>query len=97
MAMDVAGTAILIQLCSIGAVILSILRPTKCSSAVLPLIAGLAGVVGYLAPAYQLGQNWQMHWVISILTLASALCVLIVAFIRSYKKTQAQVLAELEK
>lgn len=95
MAMDVVGTAVLIQLCSIGAVILSVLRPTKASTALLPMIAGIAGVVGYLAPAYQLGQNWQLHLALGAVTAVCSLAVLLVAFIQSYKRTKAQVLADL--
>lgn len=94
-AMDVVGSAVLIQLCSIGALILSIARPTKCSTALLPLIAGIAAIVGYLDPVYQLGQNWVIHLVVGIITLVCALTVILFGFFASYKRTQQQVIADM--
>ena len=96
-AMDVVGTAVIIQLCSIGGAVLNVLRPGKSGNAVLPLAAGLAAVIGYFAPAYQLGQNWQLHVAVGAVTALCAIVTLVVAFVQYYKKTEASVLAEAEK
>lgn len=96
-AVDVVGTSVLIQIAGVLAVIFAVLRPTKCSTALLPLIAGLSCTLGYLSPAYQLGQKWQIHWIFGILTTVSAAAVFLVTFVMTYKRTKSAVLAELHQ
>ena len=94
-AIDVVGTAVLVQLCSIGALILCMIRPTKSSTAVLPLIAGISAIIGYLDPVYQLGQNWMIHLIFSAITLLCAFASIVFASVMSYQKTKQQVLADM--
>lgn len=94
-AIDVVAPTALILLGSIAGVVFCILHPTKSITALFPMIAGVACVIGYLTPAYQLGQNWQLHLVLGVITLLCSVVVMLVAFIYSYHNTKAQVLAEL--
>ncbi len=94
-AMDVVGASVLIQLASLFALAMCIIKPTKLTAAASALVAGLSCVVGYLTqPAYQMGQMWQVHLVIGILNILAALGVFLFAFCHAYKKTKAEIAAE---
>jgi len=63
---------LLLVLCAVG-VVLCLLKAGNPLVLVVPLVAGLAGTIGYLtAPALQMGGNWIVHLLLSILLLAAA-------------------------
>ena len=64
---------LLLVLCAVG-VVFCLMRAGSLPVLLLPLAAGLTGVIGYLTtPALQLGGNWLLHLLISaLLLLASA-------------------------
>lgn len=94
-AMDVVGTSVLMQVASLLALAMSILRPAKLTAPFFALIAGVICVVGYLTePVYQMGWLWQGHLVAGIVAILAALGVLLFAFCRGYQKAKAAIAAQ---
>lgn len=94
-AMDVVPTSVLMQVSSLLALAMSIIRPTKLTATLFALIAGAICVGGYLIqPAYQLGQFWQLHLAVGVLTLLAAFGAFLFVFCRAYQKAKAEIAAQ---
>ena len=90
--------SLLMQVASLLALALSIMRPTKLTAAFFALIAGTVYVIGFLTqPLYQMGQMWQMHLVAGTVTVLAALGTCLLAFCYAYQKAKAEMAAAAEK
>ena len=93
-AIDVVGTSVLVQLASLVAVAMCIIYSKRLIGSAFALVAGMSCVIGYLTqPAYQMGQMWQLHLVIGVLTLLTALGIYLFVFCQAYQKAKAKITA----
>ena len=91
---DVVLTPVLILAASVLGIVFCTLKAKNPLMGIFPFIAGLAGTIGYLTdPVLQMGQNWQLHLVASILVLVGSLVVLsklVINGVQAYKKFKAE-------
>lgn len=74
---DVVLTPVLILVASVLGIVFCALKADKPLTGIFPFIAGLSGTIGYLTnPVLQMGQNWVIHLIASILVLLASLVVL---------------------
>lgn len=93
--MDVVPISVLIQVASLLALVMCINRPAKLTASVFALIAGIACVVGYLTqPVYQMGQLWQLHLAVGVMTLLAVLGTYLFVFCHAYQKAKAEIAAK---
>lgn len=93
--LDVVSTSVLIQVTSLIALAMCIIRPAKLMAPLFALIAGLVCIVGYLTqPVYQMGQLWQLHLVVGVLAILAALGTYLFAFCHAYQKAKVELAAK---
>ena len=87
---EVVLTPILILVSCVLGIIFCIKNASNPLTAIIPLIGGATGVVGYLTtPGLQAGQNWILHLVAAALVLVCSLVVLSEPVIKLVKKKSA--------
>lgn len=66
-------------------IVMCLLKRGSTPSFLLSIGCGLASTLGFLNPLFQLGANWQIHLVVSILVLAAGIAGLVLALVENKK------------